>query len=241
MTTVPFISCLCPTFRRRKLLENAIACFESQDYEITRRELLILDDSGELEPQSGAAWELFNLPRRFRSLPEKFNALAGLARGEILVVWEDDDVYLPWHLSAHAKALERCGFSQPSRVLSLYSGQLAEEPTAGRFHASLACTRDAFDRAGGWPMTKRADFDQSLIKRLNQAAGGTADPCELLPPSYVFRWRSTEAYHGQAAMRSVDDETWYDRAARHSHDDLQSGPLVPALDEETSRVYAQFR
>jgi len=79
---------------------------------------------------------------------------------------------------------------------------------SGRFHASLAFTRQAFEQVGGWPLTLRGDFDQQLISRLN-GLGHAADPYAIASPSCVFRWGSTGAYHGQALMRGPDDETWY--------------------------------
>jgi hypothetical protein len=106
-------------------------------------------------------------------LPEKFNALAGLAQGDILVVWED---------------------------------------ATGRFHASLTFRREAFERIGGWPLTKRGDFDQQLIARLT-AIEAPGDPCQLDSPSWIFRWAQTNAYHGQAFMRGPEDEGWYERVA----------------------------
>ncbi|MCA9058462.1 MAG: glycosyltransferase, partial [Planctomycetaceae bacterium] len=102
---LPFVSCLCPTYRRPQLLRESIACFEAQDYPVDRRELIILDDAGELENQTGNGWQIISIPRRFRSLPEKFNAVAALASGEILVVWEDDDIYLSHHISSHVAAM----------------------------------------------------------------------------------------------------------------------------------------
>jgi hypothetical protein len=108
-------------------------------------------------------WQIISISRRFRSLPEKFNALAGLAQGDILVVWED---------------------------------------ATGRFHASLAFRREAFERIGGWPLTKRGDFDQQLIARLT-AIEAPGDPCQLDSPSSIFRWGQTNAYHGQAFPCSV--------------------------------------
>jgi hypothetical protein len=86
-----------------------------------------------------------------RSLPEKFNAIAGLAKGDILVVWEDDDIYLPHHISTHVRAMEGRLWSKPSFVLSSYTGRLEQEDATGRFHASLAFRREIFDRIGGWP------------------------------------------------------------------------------------------
>lgn len=230
---LPFVSCLCPTYLRPKLLENSIACFLGQDYPLDRRELVILDDAGQIAPQKGDGWEVISTESRFRSLPEKFNSLAGLARGDVLVVWEDDDIYLPWHITAHVAALAHGGFSKPSRVLSLYTGTLQEEDATGRFHASIAFTREAFDSAGGWPLTKRGDFDQQLLARLSQSSA-TVDPCRTHPPSYVFRWGSTGSYHGQGLMRGPEDESWYATLT-----DTETGPsspyaLVPRLDADTA-------
>jgi len=231
---LPFVSCLCPTYLRPKLLENSIACFLAQVYPADRRELVILDDAGQIAPQQGDGWEVISTSRRFRSLPEKFNALAGLAHGDVLVVWEDDDIYLPWHISAHAEALADGGFSKPSRVLSLYTGELREEDAEGRFHASIAFTRDTLDTAGGWPLTKRGDFDQAFLQRLARA-GTTVDPCRTYPPSYVFRWGSTHSYHGQGLMQGPNDVDWYERVSdigpRVSMD-----AIVPGLEAETVRV-----
>ncbi len=145
-----------------------------------------------------------------RSLPEKFNAIAGLAKGDILVVWEDDDIYLPHHISTHVRAMEGRLWSKPSFVLSSYTGRLEQEDATGRFHASLAFRREIFDRIGGWPVTKRGDFDQQLIARLH-AIEAPGDPCQFADPSYIFRWSQTNAYHGQAFMQGPEDEGWYDR------------------------------
>jgi hypothetical protein len=130
-----------------------------------------------------------------------------LAGGEIFVVWEDD-IYLPHNINSHVAAMERRLWSKPSKVLSDYAGQIQQEDATGRFQASLAFTRQAFEQVGGWPLTLRGDLDQQLIARL-YAIGVAGDPCEFADPSYIFRWGSTGAYHGQALMRGPDDETWY--------------------------------
>jgi hypothetical protein len=66
-------------------------------------------------------------------------------------------------------------WSKPSFVLSSYTGRLEQEDATGRFHASLAFRREIFDRIGGWPLTKRGDFDQQLIARLH-AIEAPGDP-----------------------------------------------------------------
>ena len=235
---LPFVSCLCPTYRRPTLLENSIACFMAQDYPADLRELIVLDDAGELENQTGEGWQIISIPRRFRSLPEKFNALAGLARGEILVVWEDDDIYLPHHISSHVAAMEGHLWSKPSKVLSDYTGEIREEDATGRFHASIAMTRQAFDECGGWPLTMRGDFDQQLIARLT-AVGPSADPCSVAEPAYVFRWGSTDAYHGQAFMRGPEDEEWYGRVL--SRDSTEPQALSPGFDGKSNSDCSSMR
>ena len=199
---LPFVSCLCPTYRQPQMMANTIPCFITQDYPADRRELIILDDAGELKNEASDGWQTNSISRCFRSLPEKFNAFAGLAQGDILVVWEDDDIYLQHHISTHVRAMEGRLWSKPSTVLSTYTGKHEVEDATGRFHASLAFRREAFDRIGGWPLTKRGDFDQQLIARLT-AIEAPGDPCQLDSPSWIFRWGQTNAYHGQAFPCSV--------------------------------------
>ncbi len=193
--------------------------------------LPILDDAGELQSQTGEAWQIISIGRRFRSLPEKFNALAGLARGEILVVWEDDDIYLPHHISSHVTAIAGHLWSKPSKVLSDYTGEIQEEDATGRFHASLAFSRQAFEQVGGWPLTLRGDFDQQLLARL-ATTGTPADPCSVEPPGYIFRWGSTQAYHGQALMRGPEDEEWYERIPSRAL--TAPHTPIPELDDQSS-------
>ena len=55
---------------------------------------------------------------------------------------------------------------------------LGKEDASGCCHASLAFHREIFDRIGGWPSTRRGDFDQQLIARLN-AIEPPGDPCQF--------------------------------------------------------------
>lgn len=234
----PFVSCLCPTFRRPRLLANSLACFLAQDYPASRRELIILDDGGDFDSHTGDRWQIVSAAERYPSLPDKFNALAELARGDILIVWEDDDIYLPWHVTAHAAALAAGGFSKPSRILANFEGPFVEIDPGGSYHGSIAFSRAAYDAAGGWPATRWANFDIQFMHAL-AAASPPVDPCADHPPSYAFRWGSTGAYHGQGLMSSADNETWYDHIPQLVGP--RSGPslqLEPALDIETAALLA---
>lgn len=252
MSRYPSISCLCPTYGRPRLLMNAVACFLRQDYPPNCCKLIILDDLGSINPDvpgiEADRIRVWSTVHRFPSLPEKFNALWRTApRSDIYVIWEDDDVQLPWCLSAHAKACENHGWSYSSHVFSDYTGKLATEPTGGRFHGCLAIRGDVMQEIGGWPLTRRADFDQQLIHRLWKI-GEQGDPLQFSPtgpfttewtklPAYVFRWQ-TGAAHGQGYMQGPDDEGWYDRYVPPD----RSGPhtIIPAFDDSTLAMFREL-
>jgi len=107
---------------------------------------------------------------------------------------------------------------------------------AGRLHALLAFRRDGYLGVGGWPDTKRPDFDLQMLANLRRRFGAPGDPVADFPPSYVFRWASTGAVHGQNFMRGPGDEEWYQRAAavRPSAERI----VVPGFDAETAGIIA---
>ena len=130
-------------------------------------------------------------PLRFRTLGEKRNAAAALVGDDVeaLAVWDDDDLYLPWALSAAAAALRQAPWSRPSLVLHPQDdGQLRQHATGGLFHGGWAYRRDLFARAGGYPAMDNGE-DQALAGRFRRLAAASADPCALgFPPAYVYCW-----------------------------------------------------
>lgn len=230
--------CLCPTYGRPKLVENAVACFREQDY--APRAMVILDDAGQID---GDGWHavgvsVVSTESRFPSLPAKYNYILDMCRTwyDAVIVWDDDDVYAPWHLSAYAEALRDHSWAHPTEVWSDYTGRLALERAQGRFHGSLGIRRDLLRQIGGWIGTGRADFDQQQIQACARLGGEPGRPDRDDIPSYVFRWSSTGAGHCQGLMTSPANEDWYSRVpisqpGRH-------GPLVPRFDPDTATKLA---
>ena len=95
-------------------------------------------------------------------------------------------------------------------------------------------------RPSGWPDTPRADFDQQFLANLRRECGPPADPCEAAPPSYVFRWASTDSYHGQAWMRSPTDAVWYQEAPSRIPSQGTAIRITPALDAETEALMGRL-
>lgn len=234
-----------PTFGRpQRLIENSIECFLRQNY--ADKFLLILNDDGRevdhLRPIDRVG--MATSPTRFPSLPEKYDYMVELAKSAFsphaYVVWDDDDVYLPHHLTAHAYALSQFAWSKPSKVWSTYTGHPNLELGAGRFHGSIAVWGHILQRVGGWRgvmpegEAQRADFDQRMIQALAKN-GVPGDPCEYYPSSYVFRWGDTGANHCQGKMRSPSDTSWY-TDAKPQHAEPLDG-VTPRLDASADRLF----
>lgn len=101
-----FVSCVMPTADRRDFVPLAIAQFLDQEY--GPRELVILDDGRDLVADlipDDPRIRYVSLPG-WRSLGEKRNEACRLARGDILVHWDDDDWSAPWRLSYQVAELQ---------------------------------------------------------------------------------------------------------------------------------------
>lgn len=184
------IACLCVTYLRPQRLAEAIACFEQQDYPEPLRELVVLDDAGQYAPLAGRRWQVISTPRRFRTLGEKRNAAAALAApdADAYLVWDDDDIYLPWHVSAAARALARNPWTVPARLYREMFGRLELHDNGDRYyHSAWGFTRDLYQRAGGYPFAQRGE-DQMLRQRFEAVGAVPADPSADGKPSYVMRW-----------------------------------------------------
>jgi len=96
----PLVSAVCCTYGRPRLLEEAIASFLLQDY--PNKELVIVNDlpSHAISlPGTHANITIINCPLRFPSLGAKRNFAMTQANGEYVLVWDDDDLHLPWRMS----------------------------------------------------------------------------------------------------------------------------------------------
>jgi hypothetical protein len=234
------IAALMPTYGRPRLVANALACFLAQDYPAENRRPLILDDAGQIAPQSGADWEVWSTGKKFPSLPAKYKFLVDRANewsADAYSVWDDDDIYLPWHLPSHAQALANAGWSHPSKAWSLYTGSLALESATGRFHGALAVRRDFAERVGYWDNSTRCDYDQQIMGRLFLLSPPGRPDLDN-PPSYVYRWGSTHADHCSGRCRGPDDATWYTQTPITEAG--QVGHLTPRMDAETKAIYRHF-
>jgi hypothetical protein len=248
----PQVLCMMPTYGRKKeLLENSLACFVNQTY--TNKRLFILDDLGTLSGTKLSELDkpyvsILSTTHRFQSISHKYEWIVRYTPNRIFVVWDDDDLYLPWHLEAITRALEIHEWCKPEYVYSTTGRRdsgVQIEASSGRFHGSIAVTRRAIDSIGGWVLTKRADFDQMMIAILRQRLGPPGNtialppPDEVAYPSYVYRWEDTRAGHCSILMESQENETWYDRYQPDNREPIAE--LRPHFDDKARAVLTKLK
>ena len=188
------LTALCCTYNRPNVIHHAIQSFLRQDYPENLRELIVLDDYGSYAPQEHENWCVVVSRRRFLTLGEKMNAVAGLASRDSdgYVVWEDDDIYLPWTFRAHAESLQRGDWSVPSEVILEHSGpRFSLHKTNGMFHSAWAYRRDAFAKVSGYPFALTTG-DMGLMDRFRRANVKIIDPLAFgFRPYLIYRWFTT--------------------------------------------------
>ncbi len=192
----PAVSCICPTYGRPELLEEALYSFLLQDYP-GPKELIVLNDyAGQTLVFEHPEVRVINVPVRFRTVGEKRNAAIALASHDLLFVWDDDDIYLPHRISFSVANFEAGkGFFKPDQGWLWGNGQLCG-PTANLYHSSSCWSRDRFDAVSGYD-GEGSGHDQLFEERLGKRFPGITAPFAIQPTEiyYIYRWYGTGSYH----------------------------------------------
>jgi hypothetical protein len=151
---------------RPELLSIALRCFREQSW--PRRELIVVDDGEEAPADPDAVEEVGGRLLRVPSgtpLGEKLNLAAGIATGEILCKWDDDDWYSESYLGTMAHAVWtkrdklRCvvAFVQPFTFLWLRRWQLRRSDSDRCSGATLCLPRCLWQRCPFRPLRREVD------------------------------------------------------------------------------------
>ena len=196
METQPPVSCICLTYGRPELLEEAIYSFLLQDY-AGRKELIVLNDySGQTLHFDHPEVQVINCPKRFRTLGEKINVAVALAAHDLLFVWDDDDIYLPHRLHFSVEHFEpQKGFFKPDKAWFWTHGEL-RGPSKNLFHVGSCWSRRLFDGVRGY-VAEGTGSDFIFEERLDKHFPGAIEPYAIRPEEiyYIYRWGGTGSYH----------------------------------------------
>ena len=121
------VSCIMPTYNRRRFVPLAVRWFLAQDW--ADRELIVVDDGdepcGDLLPED-ARIRYVRLERR-HSLGAKRNLACQAASGSVIVHWDDDDWSAPTRLTYQVSSLLKAGAAVCGLTRVYY-----HQPTTGR-------------------------------------------------------------------------------------------------------------
>jgi glycosyltransferase involved in cell wall biosynthesis len=250
---LPKIACVCPTYKRPRLLQNAVACFVDQTYYADRTHLFISDDSGSVLPSEWSEYAeervtLISNERRFPNLVEKYNDLFRMALvwgADIVAIWEDDDIYFPEHLSAIAlqwKLAEpgRPLLIAPNWVRSDYAqpfGLSIVEKASQRFHGSWAYSRRLLELTGGYPApdAESLAFDQRFYAAARDA-GRLLSHSSAAGPTYCYGWNRLGYWNGSQA----GEDRWMEFYKALAQNQVEPLPLEPVYDEQSMEILNRY-
>jgi glycosyltransferase involved in cell wall biosynthesis len=195
----PGVSCICPTYGRVELLEEAIHAFLEQDYP-GGKELIVLNDyDRQTLIYDHPEVQIVNLPRRLHSVAEKHKAAVSLAAHDLIFLWPDDDISLPHRLSYTVAHFERpAALFKADKAWLWNEGELSgPEPEAP--HGGSCWRRDLFVRMHGYPHV--GNRYGSEVEALCAAEGNGSvhlHPIAAADVYYIRRWQGTGSYHFSA-------------------------------------------
>jgi len=202
----PFISCKCITYSRVNLLEEAIESFLKQDYPSDRCELVIVNDY----PLQTLIFDhpqvkIYNLNETFPTIGDKENYAIERCSGELIAVWDDDDVALPNHLSNIAKF-----WKEDASILHWERGVFYNEPNItkimGLGNSGIVYSKKAWEEIGKSPI-ENAGGDMTLVVALQNL--GRHKVVLASPPdeecSWFYMWGG-RGYHQSGMGTDTPDK-----------------------------------
>jgi len=219
----PAVTCVCPTGGRWERLREALAFFEAQDYPGEAR-LLILNESPEAACARACATIVNTGPDTYATLGDKRQALLQLADAPIVAHWDDDDVYLPDHLTRSVRHLLDQGVQavKARGAYFLCGPRRALQNKGVRhnvFEGTMVFYRQAALDVGGYPPLHSG---QALAL---WRAFGTQRARLPLPPTYAYRWADGVGHISAVAAGHKGNAK---AAYRARNQDYGSGLLTPA-------------
>lgn len=173
MDALPSVSILVPTFGRVALLAEVLESVRLQDY-TGPLQLIICNDcpAHQLTVAEGAftgdkSVQVMNLPDPLPTIAHKRNKLLEAATGDLMCVWDDDDIYLPGLVSALVASLKDAEPAARTTRIMMWDGRLATV-RRGVLHHNAIFRTDWVRSIGGWREdveTSDADFVNRCVKR----------------------------------------------------------------------------
>lgn len=202
----PLVSCLMTTYGRFECVERSIASWLLQDY--TNKELVILNTAekplilGEelknkgIRVYNGTTIHGTNKP--YTNVGQVRADIIKLAFGDYYICWDDDDLFLPWHISQGMDYILSNGKRAYMPKFSYYTGDGGNtfELAKNSMEASCIVHIDEIKKYG----FHNSDGDEHLTWRTGLVQEGKLDENVSVTPfeSYLYIWGEEIAPHKQS-------------------------------------------
>lgn len=196
----PSVSVTCITYKRTKYLTGLVEMFLAQDY-LGKKEFVLLNDDPSVEIICNHdEITVYNWDKRFKNIRKKYQTSYDLSVNEVIIPWDDDDLFEPWTISTHIKALGSHDFCAP---VGFYKGTKGNR--LNHSHGAMySIRREALDRIGGIPLLDEKALKAGLIRNASHTAFakklkelGMYREHPLNKNELFFTWRSAHADHSQ--------------------------------------------
>lgn len=239
---LPKVSCQCITYGRTTLLDESVECFLRQDFPGVK-ELVILNDLPSLRLHfEHPDVRVINLPYRLRTIGEKRNACVASCTGEIIFVWDDDDISLPHRISYSLTRMTNHRYYKADRMWYWASGAIRGTPRKAVCHPMGCWSSEFFDAVSGYPHTQSGQ-DAGLEERF-KGEHRHVEVTESRDVYYIYRFPGTGSYHLSTAGygKGYDEAAQYvEQAGIQGDYEIRPGwrqdyvALVAAVTEEMTR------
>jgi glycosyltransferase involved in cell wall biosynthesis len=172
----PPVSCICPTYGRVALLEEAVHSFLRQDYPGEKELIIVNDTPAQTLEFDHPHVHIINFPRRLHSIGEKYKAAVGLCTHSLIFVWHDDEIYLPhrlshsvhrlWQIAPKLNPDRRKMYLRPDMVWQWQDGRPGGPVQAAR-SGSSCYTRELLAAVRGYAHIDQ-DYDLELEARFKE-------------------------------------------------------------------------
>lgn len=192
------------TYGRVHLLQEALHSFLIQDWG-GESELIIVNDY----PLQKLIFDhprvkIFNLDTTFLTIGDKENFAIEQCSGDLIAVWDDDDIAMPWHLSNIAHY-----WKPDTNLLHWRKGVFYNEPNITSLtyigNSGIVYSKKAWEAIGKSPI-ENAGGDTTMVQAIHALGGEyvvrAAPDNEKV--SWFYRWALPMNYHQSGMGRDVE-------------------------------------
>lgn len=208
----PFFSAICLSYARTARLRDAVYCFQQQDY-LGEKELLIFNSC----PEQTIVCDLpgvrvINCKERPKTLGECRNLAIESANGTHMLVWDDDDLYLPNHMRNFAENWkedwEWCWLDK-----QIYAERFRPKNISQGTYNVFAFTKRAWLLVGGYSHMDCGE-DNAICSKISSALPGGRVDIPRRKISFIYSWGNGIDHISGAANKEHDWAGAYTRVAR---------------------------